>query len=190
MHSRGRTDLTHPRPRIIVLSGQSGSGKSHLCRELTRRGIACIDTDDVVRLASTKGFEEQLRARMDSHDLVVLAGMYQIPQSLAPNVIERVALRPSPRKVGAAYRQYLLRNLDNVTRYARDIRAAVASTRSPKDIQNVIGHAIMINVDLVMSFEVFREHVEAAATHYRKLGYRVVSQEAALKAIVKIASKS
>jgi hypothetical protein len=160
-----------------------------MCRELVRHGIACIDTDDVARVAHDKTnkstYEQLLRARVDScRGLVVLAGMYHIPDSLSFRIVERLALRPSPRQIGATYRRYLLRNLENVKRHARDIRAAIESTRSPRDIQHVIGHAVMINADLVMSYDVFKAHVEAAATNFRKLGYRVMTQNAALKAIV------
>lgn len=183
--------------RIIVVTGQSGVGKTHLCRELIRRGLMCIDTDDIVRQVRRRAhghhghhetFEQLLHTRVHSHKIVIVAGMYHIPESLFPNIVKRLALRPDPRKIGATYRQYLLRNLDNVTRYARDIRAAIESTRLPKDIQHSIGHNVMINADLVMSFDVFKEHVDAAAAHYRKRGYSVMTQDAALKAILDIAS--
>ncbi len=41
--------------KLIGLCGQSGSGKSALCAELVKRGVVCIDCDEITKSVQKKG---------------------------------------------------------------------------------------------------------------------------------------
>lgn len=175
---------------VVLIGGIPGSGKTWLCRALTKKNIKCLDTDDIIQeifgnpnakdktgISTVK--KEIAKARKQGYLLVIVG----ITIDVIDLVDEYYFIKMTSWDLEVAYRRVLIREINKVLKHGKEAIKLIEE-KSVNTVQQWIIHTVAPALPFFESFDWYSNLYRESLKHEKARGAMIVSPANIMKKLI------